>query len=488
MPVSVSESGGAFCLSASSAIEVDLASPELMSIGNYLAAHLQPATGYSLNVISDRGEPGVGNIRLSKGDVTAGQTLFEEGYELSITGERIILSANQPAGLFRGVQTLRQLLPPLIEHQTIQPGPWAIATGTIRDYPRFGYRGAMLDVARHFFPIEDLKRFVELIAYYKINRFHVHLSDDQGWRIAIKSWPDLTAVGGSTQVGGSTGSLFYSQEQFADLVAYAAQRYIVVIPEIDMPAHTNAALASYAGLNCNDIAPPLYTGTDVGFSSLCIGKESTNRFLNDVIGEIAQMTPGPYVHVGGDEARTTSAADYAQFIQSTQATVLAAHKRMIGWAEVGRSTLASSTVAQHWNPYDVGAVKNAVAQHVNVIMSPANRCYLDMKYDASTSLGLSWAGFVDEQKAYSWDPATEIAGIVETDILGVESPLWTETVISRADVDTMTFPRLAGHAEIGWSKANDRSWDEYKVRIASHGPRLAAMGVAFYKSSRIPWL
>ena len=185
----------------------------------------------------------------------------------------VVLTGRTAAGLFHGVQTLRQLLPPRVEASTVQPGPWTIAGVHITDHPRFAWRGAMLDVARHFFDLGEVKRYIDLLAMYKVNVLHLHLADDQGWRIEIDSWPRLTTYGGSTEVGGGPGG-YYTKAQYAELVKYAQDRHIMVVPEIDMPGHTNAALASYAELNCDGVAPPLYTGTSVGFSSLCIDKES----------------------------------------------------------------------------------------------------------------------------------------------------------------------------------------------------------------------
>jgi len=485
MPASVVENGGAFCLSQAAEIRVDTGSAELLSVGQALAARLRPSTGYALPVNAADGAPAAGSIQLTSAGADA--TLGDEGYQLTITPGLVRIAAYRPAGLFRAVQTLRQLLPAAIEQPTVHDGPWPIATGAISDAPRFAWRGAMLDVARHFFSVADVERYIDLLAYYKINRFHLHLSDDQGWRIAIQSWPALTTVGGSTEVGGAKGAFYYSSADYQNIVAYAAARYITVIPEIDGPGHTNAALASYAQLNCNNVAPALYTGTSVGFSSLCIGNANTKMFVSQVLGELAQMTPSPYLHIGGDEASSTSAADYAQYMNDAQATVKQLNKIAIGWGDIANATLAAGTIAQHWNPFSGTTAQQAVQQHAKVILSPANRTYLDMKYDSSTPLGQEWAGDVNEQQAYQWEPATLIPGVGEGDILGIESALWTETIITRGDIDYMTFPRLAGHAEIGWSPAAGRNWDEYKLRIASHGPRLTALGVNFYKSARIPW-
>ncbi len=482
LPVSVETTGGTFALTATSDIYVEPGTAELTAVGQYLADKLAPATGYRMQVLGTTGPPPAnGHIYLTVAN--RDPALGEEGYELTVTQDSVTLAAYRAAGLFRGLQTIRQLLPPSIESATVQPGPWEIAAGTIRDYPRFAWRGAMLDVARHFFGVDDVKRYIDLLAYYKLNRFHLHLSDDQGWRLMIDSWPNLALYGGSAEVGGGPGG-YYTQAEYSDLVAYAQSRYITIVPEIDMPSHTNAALASYAELNCDGKAPPLYTGIEVGFSSLSIAIESTFVFVDDVIRELAALTPGPYLHIGGDEAHSTSAADYVRFIARVQEIVQARGKQMIGWEEIAQSELFSTSIVQHWHS---DLARTAVQQGAKVIMSPASRTYLDMKYDDSTPLGLDWAGCIDVKEAYTWDPATQVDGVSESDVLGVEAPLWSETLETIEDVEFMTFPRLLGCAEIGWSPETGRNWDEYRLRLAAQGPRWAAMGVNFYRSPQIPW-
>ncbi|HUV89387.1 MAG TPA: beta-N-acetylhexosaminidase [Anaerolineae bacterium] len=480
-PVSATASGGAFSLTPETNIYVDPGTAELTGIAQYLADKLRPATGYGIQVLTASGAPAQGNILLTT--VGGDAALGEEGYELAVTPDSVTLVAYQPAGLFRGIQTIRQLLPPSIESATAQPGPWPMASGTIRDYPRFAWRGAMLDVARHFFRVEDVKRTIDLLAYYKMNRFHMHLSDDQGWRIEIRSWPRLAEYGGSTEVGGGPGG-YYTQEEYADIVAYAQSRYITVVPEIDTPGHTNAALASYAELNCTGEAPGLYAGTNVGFSSLCVNKEITYRFLEDVVREIAALTPGPYFHIGGDETAATNETDYLQFVERFQRIVQAQGKQMVGWEEIAKAHLLPTTIVQYWHGQ---AAQRIVQQGVQVIMSPASKTYVDMKYDGSTPLGLNWAGMIEVQDGYEWDPAEVLSGLPESNVVGVEAPLWSETIQTMDDIEFMVFPRLAGYAEIGWSPASGREWSEYRVRLAAHGPRLTAMGVNFYRSPQVPW-
>ncbi len=481
LPVSITPVDGVFTLSEAAQIQVEPGIAEIAPIGQYLADRLRPATGYALPVVAAAArasEPGHICLNAAGGDVTLGQ----EGYELTVTPQGITLTAGRPEGLFRGVQTLRQLLPPSIEQSTKQAGPWMVPAGSIRDYPRFGWRGAMLDVARHFFPVETIKRYIDLLAGYKLNRLHLGLTNDQGWRIAIAAWPNLAVYGGSTQVGGGPGG-YYTQAEYADLVAYAQSRYITLIPEIDLPGHTNAALASYAQLNCDEVAPPLYTGIDVGFSSLCIHKELTYRFIEDVIREVAALTPGEYIHIGGDEAKATPKADYIPFIERVQAIVQAQGKSTIGWEEIAQASLLPSTVAQIWN----GEQASKIAQLGNkTILSPAQHTYLDMKYDAATPLGLTWAGYVGVRTAYEWDPAQLVPGLDERVILGIETALWSETLATMADVDYMAFPRLPGLAEVGWSAAG-RNWDEYKYRLAAQQPRLQAQRVNYHPSPEVPW-
>lgn len=481
-PVSVTPANGSFSLSEKSMIFVTAESAELNQIGKYLADKLNPATGFGIVVKPADNEKSTGNIYLSLSSVDA--QLGDEGYELTVSPDAIKLVANKPAGLFNGIQTVRQLFPSSIEMLSRQEGPWEIPAGTIRDYPEYPYRAMMLDVARHFFKVEDVKRTIDLIVAYKINFLHLHLADDQGWRIEIKKWPKLTSIGGSTQVGGGNGG-FYTQEQYADIVKYATERYVTVIPEIDLPGHTNAALASYPELNCTGKATELYTGTKVGFSSLCTGKEITYQFITDVFSELAALTPGPYLHIGGDESHVTKLVDYIPFVNRVQEIVGALGKQVIGWDEIALSTLKPNSFVQYWAKAD-NALKG-VKQGAKVIISPASYAYLDDQYDATTKLGLHWAGYVEVDKGYNWDPASLVPGIGKENILGIEAPLWSETVTNMDEIEYMVFPRLPGYAEIGWSAPSTRNWEEYKVRLGLQGDRFKALQIDYYPSKLVPW-
>ena len=257
----------------------------------------------------------------------------------------------------------------------------------------------------------------------------------------------------------------------------------MIIPEIDTPGHTNAALASYAELNSSEEAPALYEGTQVGFSTLWINSEITYHFLDDVVRELAALTPTPYIHIGGDEARSTPAEDYKKFIKKFQEIVASHGKTNVGWGEIGEAELLPGTIAQQW----IGATyQDAKRQGAKIILSPANKTYLDMKYDASFPLGLDWAALIPVKDAYDWEPGSYMAGLEETDILGIEAPLWSETLLTMKDVEQMAFPRILGLAELAWSPKG-QNWEEYRQRLAVHGKRMEAMGINYYKSPDVDW-
>ena len=492
-PASVTSiDGSPFALTATTTIVVPASGGEAARVGAWLATLLRPATGLVLPVSAGDGTVPSGTIVLRLGGEAS---LGAEGYDLTIAADSVRLVAAEPAGLFRGVQTLRQLLPAAIEsEQSVagMPKEWTVPAGRIVDRPRFAYRGAMLDVARHFFTVKEVYQFVDLLALYKLNTLHLHLADDQGWRIEIDSWPRLATVGGSTQVGGGPGG-YYTKADYAEIVRYAADRFITVVPEIDVPAHTNAAIAAYPELGCsrpvpvpspNAPAAGLYTGIRVGWSALCHDKEVTYRFIDDVVRELAAMTPGPFIHMGGDEVEVLTREQYAAFIERVQDIVVRHGKRMIGWEEIGRARMRPGTVAQMWH---ADTLLLAAKQGAKLIMSPATRAYLDMKYTPATELGLAWAAHVELQASYDWDPVTFFKGITETDVLGIEGPLWTETVSNISAAQYLLMPRLPALAEVGWTPNSVRNWESFRTRIAAHAPRWRLLGVNYYPSPQVAW-
>jgi hexosaminidase len=481
-PRMVTKGAGTFVLANPITISIAPATRELQAVAEQLAAVLK-AAGVEAQVQEGATEAAQIALRLLRATAEAPSTLGHEGYFLKIAEDGVVLEAPQSAGLFYGVQTLRQML--LL--QGIGDAV-TLPVGEIVDAPRFGWRGMMLDVARHFFGVEDVKRLIDLLPMYKMNRLHLHLSDDQGWRIEIKSWPELARIGGSTAVKGEGGG-YYTQAEYSELVAYAAERHITIVPEIDLPGHTNAALAAYAELNCDGVARPLFTGIEVGFSSLCIDKEITYEFLDDVLRELAELTPGSYLHIGGDEAHVTPHDDYVRFMARVQPIVQKYGKQVIGWEELGQAPVLPGTLVQQWNSEPARTVHTleAVAQGAKVIVSPSSRVYLDMKYTADTVLGLQWAGLVEVHDAYAWEPTAYLEGVGEAEVEGVEAPLWAETLRTIEDIEFMLFPRLPGVAEIGWSPREGRSWEEYRVRLAAQAVAWEALGIPYYRSPQVDW-
>lgn len=481
-PLEISATGEAFGLDQYSAIITEESEEGFSRAGSYLAEKISEKTGLHLQLNPAEDARGDRNIYLLKAADTAWQG--QEAYSLRISPDSVLLTSATAEGAFRGIQTIRQLIPDS-SIDTLAPQPlWPIPAGTIKDRPNFAYRGSMLDVSRHFFSVDDVKKYIELLAYYKINVLHLHLTDDQGWRIEIKSWPKLTEIGGSTEVGGEAGG-FYTQEEYKDLVAFAAERHMTIVPEVDMPGHTNAASVSYPFLNGNGKTPELYEGTQVGFSTFDTRKDSVYIFIDDVIREITEMSPGPYFHIGGDESHVTKKDDYIYFVNRVEKIVRKYGKRMIGWDEVATADVDSTSIAQFWASEENAQM--AVEKGMQVIISPAKKAYLDMQYDSLSKHGLHWAAFIPVDTAYIWTPENYSQGIPQEQILGVEAPLWSETISNIDELEYLAFPRVIGYSELSWSTAENRNWEDYKVRLARQAPFLDRMDVKYYPSELIDW-
>jgi hexosaminidase len=409
-----------------------------------------------------------------------------ESYRMRVASSGVTIEAPDAAGLFYGAQTLVQSL-------AAGDGGWTAPGVEVDDEPRFAYRGMMLDVARHFFPVDVVERLLDRIAALKLNHLHLHLTDDQGWRIALDSRPELARRASATSVLGDPGG-FYTRADYTRIVDYARDRHITVVPEIDLPGHTHAVGLAYPALVEEPVVSAAvretaatfgggipttgepYTGFAVGFSSLRIRDEATYAFLADVLGELAALTPGPFLHIGGDEALGTSPEDYARFVERVTALVADLGKTPVAWHEAGAvASLAPGTIGQYWSfvtPAEGADEKTRgfVARGGRVILSPADAVYLDMKPRADSRLGLTWAnGPTSVERSYSWEPTAVVEGITEADILGVEAALWTETIATENDLEDMVFPRIASAAEIAWSPATgpDRTWPAFRERLAA---------------------
>ncbi|PZG14156.1 beta-N-acetylhexosaminidase [Micromonospora craterilacus] len=470
-------------LDADTVIRVS-ADPAALAVGEQLAALLRPATGYPLPVTDAAAPAPAGGIAL---DLTGDADLGAEGYRLDVTPAGVRITAGTAAGLHHGVQTLRQLLPAAIESATPVAERWVLPGGSIVDRPRYPHRGAMLDVARHFFGVADVLRVIDHLARYKLNRLHLHLTDDQGWRIAVDSWPRLATVGGANEVGGGPGG-HYTQADYRRIVAYAAARHITVIPEIDLPGHTHAALTAYGELAPDGVAPPPYAGTEVGFSYVDPASERTYDFVTDVLGELAALTPGGWLHIGGDEAFKVKGAAYTGFVERVQQIVAGLGRTVIGWHQIAPAAHADGRLLQWWGTSgDDPVTADAVRRGAKLILSPGNHAYLDMKYAPDTPIGHDWAGLIDVRRAYDWDPAAHLTDVPADAVLGVEAPLWTESVTTLAEIEFMLLPRLPAIAELGWSPRSTHDWDGFRERLAGQGVRWTAAGITFHRSPEVPW-
>ncbi|WES62706.1 beta-N-acetylhexosaminidase [Microbacter sp. GSS18] len=432
-----------------------------------------------------------------------------ESYRLHVAEDGARIVGADAAGLFYGVQTLAQLIEPDTEG-------WIVPAAEIADLPRFAYRGVMLDVARHFFDVPTVKGFVDRASSLKFNALHLHLTDDQGWRLHLDARPALTERAAGLSVGGDPGG-FYTKDDYRELVAYAASRHMIVVPEIDMPGHTHAVGLAYPELAEDPVLsehilevvrdyggrPPApgvpYDGLAVGFSSLRIRDQATYDFVADVFGELASLTPGPYLHLGGDECLGTDPAEFAEFVARASAIVADLGKTPVTWHEAGAAAgLHPDTVGQYWGYVTPTegmdeTTRGFVRRGGQVILSPADAVYLDMKPRPDAELGLTWAnGATSVRRAYEWEPRDLIYGISEADILGVEAPLWTETVRTPADIDALAFPRIAAAAEAAWSPATGdsdlRTWESFRDRVAGLAGLWEGLGIGFDGGDEIAWV
>lgn len=514
VPVAMTTHGGHFTLSPFTYIEAT--SSGATSVAKDLAADLRPATGYRLPVVRGDFRHGRGGIQLSLGHPDA-LNGHPEGYRLTVRPDGVKLVAPDAEGLFDGVQTIRQLLPGWIDGSTRRPGPWTMPDVSITDYPRYDYRGVMIDIARHYRTPSDVKKIINEASEYKMNTLHLHLSDDQGFRIVINGFPRLTSIGGQGSVGTHGRTMdpggFWTQAQYKDVVAYAKAHFMTVIPEVDSPSHNNAIVmseyndtanplldaATLHGINCGLTNPPEWNyTTDVGYSGMCPDNANTWVIYTHIIDQLAAMSSSPYYDIGGDEAtRVFTNEQYSAFVNKEMGIVQAAGKTPMGWADglatVPGTTPPAGSIAEAWIPGATDAPP-AVAKGMKIVMAPADHTYLDQTYPNDNSgLGLSWAcKGCDLDKNYNWDPAG-YPNVPASSVIGVEGALWAETTPALADAEYLLLPRLMAVAEIGWSPKADRSgpdsaaFEDFVRRVAAQGVRLQAAGYNFYTSAEVPW-
>ena len=506
-PVSLTRSAGRYELTARSIIWTDEASAPL---GTQLARYLAPATGLTLDVRSV-GEPPAGAIVLRRDSSLA--RLGPEGYVLEVGPSGVLARAPQPAGLFYAIQTIRQLLPPAIFADTVATGmSWSLPAVSIEDRPRFEWRGGHLDVGRHFMPPEFVKRYIDLLALHKMNTFHWHLTEDQGWRLEIKRYPRLTEVGAwrkQTIVGrqlrdssrwrfdGERHGGFYTQEEAREIVAYAAERFINVVPEIEMPGHASAAIAAYPELGVT--GKPIEVATRWGvFDDILNADPSTIAFMQNVLTEVLSIFPSPYIHVGGDEAAKTKwkASRRIQarirelglknegelqswFIRQMDAFLTQRGRSLVGWDEILEGGLAPNATVMSWRGTR-GGIAAARAGH-DVVMAPTTHTYFDYYQSRSRSREpLAFPAFLPLDTVYAFEP---IPAALESrhvqHILGAQGQIWTEYIKTPKQVEYMAYPRMTALAEVLWSPRERKSWRNFRERLSVHLKRLDALEVNY---------
>lgn len=512
-PVSAELLPGAFALTKDSRIVYEPGSADAKASARVLADALRQGAGLSLSVREAKADA----VRNAILFTTAGADpkLGDEGYRLEITAAGVALHATKAAGFFYGVQTLRQLLPAQTFSSTGAGHAERFSLPSVRivDHPRFGWRGMHLDVSRHFFDTTFVKRYIDNLAALKMNVFHWHLTDDDGWRVEIKKYPRLTGVAAwrgpkealppSYESGEQRYGGFYTQKQIREIVRYAAERHITIVPEFDVPAHCRAVTVAYPELLCTGDPYKFKSVQDVPANVLCPSQEKTYEFLEGVFGELAQLFPGPYLHAGGDErpAGPWEQCDRCRkrmqdehladgkilqdhFLKRLQDIIRAHGKQMVGWDELEQeSVLAKDYTVMAWNNVEAGLAAARKGYPVVVTPSPFN--YLDLSCNEDPGEpGLRWAGVVPIQKTYSLDPRpADLPAAVAERIRGVHGCLWSEMLVTPDRPDYMLFPRVCALAEVSWTPQVQRSWPEFWERLTSqHLDRLDAAGVAF----RIP--
>jgi hexosaminidase len=504
MPQHIAPREGVFALRTDTPIRVDGKSRKT---GDLLAQRLRAATGFAFPV-SASGKSTGGAIRLTTKDSDA--SLGAEGYELIVAPDSVLIRAPAEAGLFYGMGTFLQLLPP--EAFSSKPATgvaWEAPCAEIKDWPRFQWRGLLLDVSRHFFTKQEVKNIIDALAMHKINTLHWHLTDDQGWRIEIKKYPRLTEVGAwrsgvgfgldpkaSTAYGpdGRYGG-YYTQEDIREVVSYAAARHITIVPEIEMPGHSSAALAAYPQFSCN--GGPYTTDVNGGVfpGVYCAGNDQTFDFLQNVLTEVITLFPGKYIHVGGDEVPTDNWAKCAKcqarkkaeglqtdrqlesyFIQRMEKFINAHGRSLIGWSEIREGGLAKNAALMDWIG---GATEGAEGGH-DVVMTPTGFCYLDYMQSRDTGKEPRAGGFLPLRQVYALDPIpAKLAAPFQKHILGAQGNLWTENVPNIRHAQYMIFPRESALAEVTWSAQSGRDFEDFLRRLPADEKRLDAMGVNY---------
>ena len=496
-PQSLVETEGRFVLK--NGMQMGATTPEAQKVAQFFATKLKSATGYTLPVAQE------GVIALNIDPTVAGGN---EAYTLRVTPDSVLVAAPSAHGLYYGMQSFMQLLPAEVESsKLVRQIAWSAPAVEIADAPRFGYRGVMMDPCRHFMTVDDLKRMIDALSLFKINRLHWHLTEDQGWRIEIKKYPKLTEVGSRRIEGeGYEHSGYYTQEEVKEVVAYAAERFITVVPEIELPGHELSAIAAYPELSCQGkpITPRIIWGVED--IVMCAGKEETFHFLEDVLAEVAQLFPSEYIHIGGDEcpksswkqcplcqkrirdehlqARDGHTAEerlQSYFVQRMERYLATLGKKIIGWDEILEGGLSPTATVMSWRG-EKGGIAAALTGHDAIMTPGSNGLYLDHYQGDECIEPVAIGGYSTLEKVYSYNPVpdTLVAMKMDKHIIGVQCNVWAEYLYTNAHREYMTFPRAIALAEVAWSQLDRKNYADFERRIENACVRLDAHGVNYH--------
>jgi hexosaminidase len=512
LPQSIEARKGVFTLKKDTRVYIPEGQADWEMAAQYFVALAGTSTGYRLlsQPYKKFKEPKGNSIYFLQDASIA----TDEGYTLEVKPSAVLVRAKTAAGAFYAVQTLRQLLPPEFGGtHSYGSVKWVAPCCLVQDAPRFGYRGMHLDVGRHFFPPVFVKEYIDLLAMHKFNTFHWHLTEDQGWRIEIKKYPELQRIAAcrkETLVGHYTdqpqrfdGKKYcgmYTQREVRDIVEYAKKRFVTIIPEIEMPGHALAALSAYPELGCTGGPYEAATKWGVFEDVFCAGNEKTFAFLDDVIAEVCDLFPSTYIHIGGDECPKTrwDACPKCQkrmkdeglkdahelqsyFIRRMEKTLALHNRKLIGWDEILEGGLAPSATVMSWRGIE-GGVAAAKAGH-DAIMTPTSHVYLDYYQSDPAVEPTAIGGFLPLEKVYNYEPIPEgLTPEQAKHILGVQGNLWTEYLPKPEQVEYMAYPRACALAEVAWSPKAKRNWTDFGKRIQPHFARLESAGVKFARS------
>ncbi len=503
LPVSVETRAGSFLITPATRVVAE--GPAANEVAMLVDA-LMPALGYRLQ-FAGRPAP-TGSIQLGV-EPSLREQLGEEGYELDATTEAVILRAGTRAGLFYGIQTLRQLLPPVaFSQQKVEGIAWTVPCVRLRDYPRFQWRGLLIDPARHFLPVKEVEQYIDAMALHKFNRLQIHFTDDQGWRLEIKKYPQLTQTGAwmdfTTMVrkGPAEGQRpggFYTQEDIRHLVRYAADRYVTIIPEIEMPAHTGAAIISYPqiGLYPQKLSDLPTEKRWTANERVLAPRPQTVAFMQDILTEVLALFPSKYIHIGGDEAniehwkkceemqgliRELKLKDelelHSWFIRQMDSFLASRGRQLVGWDEILQGGLAPGAVVMSWRG-EVGGITAAQAGH-DVVMAPTSHTYFDYYQGPAQTEPKAIGGDVRLEKVYRYEPIPAALNADQAKhVLGGQAQLWGEYISNQKHRLYMTYPRAVALSEVLWSPKDSRNYDQFLARLTSHLERLKALEVNY---------